>query len=141
MPLERLEVLASVAAHLLQGTGPTSRQGTVSDARDGAWTLDEQPQIEARFPKYADGRVCVNRHVWLDGVSPDVWSFTIGGHQVCRKWLKDRRGRMLTDAEREAYGRMILAIADTARCVTTIDSAIRNRGGWVDAFLPVSPGN
>ncbi|MGH9378443.1 MAG: type ISP restriction/modification enzyme [Terriglobia bacterium] len=32
----------------------------------------------------------------FEGVPPEVWTFHIGGYQVCEKWLKDRRGRTLT---------------------------------------------
>ena len=43
--------------------------------------------------------------VWIDkaqttgfkGVREDVWNFHIGGYQVCEKWLKDRKGRTLTE--------------------------------------------
>ena len=30
------------------------------------------------------------------GVPDDIWKFTIGGYQVCEKWLKDRKRRTLT---------------------------------------------
>jgi hypothetical protein len=29
---------------------------------------------------------------YFEGARPEVWTFHIGGYQVCEKWLKDRRG-------------------------------------------------
>ena len=45
--------------------------------------------------------------VWLDKgqtygfrtVSEDVWTFQVGGYQVCEKWLKERKGRTLSKKE------------------------------------------
>ena len=45
--------------------------------------------------------------VWIDsaqtrgfrGVPDAVWSFHIGGYQVCEKWLKDRKGRILSKVD------------------------------------------
>ena len=31
------------------------------------------------------------------GVPENVWNFHIGGYQVCKKWLKDRKGRTLSE--------------------------------------------
>ena len=33
------------------------------------------------------------------GVPEGVWDFHIGGYQVCHKWLKDRKGRKLSDRD------------------------------------------
>ncbi len=33
---------------------------------------------------------------FFEGVAPEIWNLTVGGYQVCEKWLKDRRGRRLT---------------------------------------------
>ena len=42
------------------------------------------------------------------GVQPEpVWEFNSGGYQVCEKWLKDRKGRTLSEtdiAERDWRG-------------------------------------
>ena len=31
---------------------------------------------------------------------PEIWAFTIGGYRPAEKWLKDRKGRMLSDDAR-----------------------------------------
>jgi predicted helicase len=51
--------------------------------------------------------------VWLDkaqtigfaGVPENVWNFHIGGYQVCEKWLKDRKGRILSKDDIRHYAK------------------------------------
>ena len=38
--------------------------------------------------------------IGFQGVPEEVWDFQIGGYQVCHKWLKDRKGRTLSDEGR-----------------------------------------
>jgi hypothetical protein len=64
---------------------------------------------------------------YAEGVPPDVWEFTVGGYQICEKWLKDRRGRKLTDADLTLYGKIIVAISETIRLMDEIDAEIE---GW-----------
>jgi hypothetical protein len=42
-----------------------------------------------------------------------VWEYQIGGYQVCDKWLKDRKERILSLAETEQYCKIVTAIAKT----------------------------
>ena len=48
--------------------------------------------------RYEDskGRVYINSEQYFEGISPKVWAFTIGGYQICHKWLTDSKGRSLT---------------------------------------------
>jgi len=61
---------------------------------------------------------------YFDGVPPQVWEFHIGGYQVCEKWLKDRRGRNLSDEDLIHYQKIIVAIKETMRLMQEIDAAI-----------------
>ncbi len=60
----------------------------------------------------------------------DVWNFHIGGYQVCEKWLKDRRGRTLTDEDINHYQRVVVAVNETIRLMAEIDRVIEEHGGW-----------
>lgn len=82
--------------------------------------------------------------VWLDaarqqgsfrGVAREVWEHFVGGHQVCRKWLNDRRGRALSAADIVHYRRVVGAIAETLRRRQEIDREIDAHGGWPGAFV------
>ena len=68
------------------------------------------------------------------GVPEDVWTFQIGGYQVCHKWLKDRKGRTLSDEDIAHYQKIIVALSETIRIMTEIDEIIEAHGGWPDAF-------
>jgi len=69
-------------------------------------------------------RVYINKTQYFEGVSPEVWAFHIGGYQVCQKWLKDRKGRTLTYDELTHYQKIIVALKETIRLMTEIDSLI-----------------
>jgi hypothetical protein len=90
------------------------------------------------YPKYAEGRVRVNGSSVVAELPPRVWDFHVGGHQVCRKWLKDRRGRLLRPAERFVYRRMAAAIQETLDWTERIDETIAAHGDWSNAFCEAS---
>lgn len=56
-------------------------------------------------------------------------AFTIGGYQVCHKWLKDRKGQTLSFEDLHHYQRVV-ALAETIRLMGEIDAAIEAHGGW-----------
>ena len=74
--------------------------------------------------------------VWIDGkgtaknfqpgsscfspVPESVWNFHIGGYQVCHKWLKDRKGRTLSDKDIDHYQKIVVALSDTIRIMDQI---------------------
>ena len=68
-------------------------------------------------------------------VPEDVWDFHIGGYQVCHKWLKDRRGRRLSDEDIVHYQKIVVALNETIRIMAEIDEVIESHGGWPDAFV------
>jgi predicted helicase len=70
------------------------------------------------------------------GVPEAVWNFHIGGYQVCEKWLKDRKGRTLTDEDIAHYHKIVIALTETIRLMAEIDQVIETHGGWPGAFQP-----
>ena len=68
------------------------------------------------------------------GVPEEVWDFQIGGYQVCHKWLKDRKGRTLSDEDIAHYQKIVVALNETIRIMAEIDEVIDAHGGWPDAF-------
>ena len=72
-------------------------------------------------------RVYINKEQYFEGVTPAVWNFHIGGYQVCKKWLKDRKGRTLTYDELTHYQKVIVALKETIRLMAEIDGLIP---GW-----------
>jgi predicted helicase len=131
--------------------------------------LMESPKLDRIITRYTGprnpevGRVgWSDNTVWLDavatkkgqtatpgtigfrGLPETVWNFHIGGYQVCEKWLKDRRGRTLSDEDITHYQRIVVALNETIRLMGEIDAVIEEHGGWPlvgsqDAPKPSNP--
>lgn len=86
------------------------------------------------------GRPATPGTIGFHGVPKSVWNFHIGGYQVCHKWLKDRRGRVLSDDDIAHYQKIIVAVSETIRLMGEIDEVIEEHGGWPDAFVTRSDG-
>jgi predicted helicase len=82
--------------------------------------------------RYEEGtrRVYINSEQYFEGVPSKVWGYTIGGYQVCHKWLKDRKGRTLTFEDLHHYQKIIVALDMTIRIMKVIDHVIDAHGGW-----------
>ena len=70
---------------------------------------------------YEDGKVFINTEQYFGNVPEVAWNFYIGGYQPARKWLKDRKGRALTNTDIEHYQKIIVALAETNRIMKEID--------------------
>ena len=73
--------------------------------------------------------------IGFKGVPGQVWNFHIGGYQVCHKWLKDRKGRTLSDEDVAHYQKIVVALNETIRIMAEIDEVIEAHGGWPGAFV------
>ncbi|MGZ3580860.1 MAG: type ISP restriction/modification enzyme [Syntrophales bacterium] len=67
------------------------------------------------------GRVYINTTQYFEGISKAVWAYQIGGYQVCDKWLKDRKGRILSLDEMQTYCRIATAIEKTIEIQKSIN--------------------
>ena len=104
------------------------------------------PEILADFPVVGDdvvgkvrhsvpkedsiGKVFINKTQFFGGIPLDVWDARIGGYQPARKYLTDRRGRVLTYEEKELYIQICSVLAETQTLMSEIDAAIDRHGGW-----------
>ncbi len=79
---------------------------------------------------YKDGRLKINKTQYFEGIPEEVYNFHIGGYQVCQKWLKDRKGRALSDEDILHYQKIVVALNETIRIMKEIDEAIDEHGGW-----------
>jgi hypothetical protein len=46
---------------------------------------------------YKNGKLKINETQYFAGIPEEGYNFHIGGYQVCQKWLKDRKGRTLSE--------------------------------------------
>ena len=103
-------------------------------------------QLKIKFTGVSDHEIekvsWSHNTVWLDknqtigfhGVTDDVWNFQIGGYQVCEKWLKDRKGKILSPQDIMCYQKILVALDETLRLMGEIDQVIDRYGGWPGAF-------
>lgn len=81
-----------------------------------------------------NGRVWINSTQFFDHIATDTWNYQVGAYQVCEKWLKDRKGRVLDDDEIQHYQNVVASLTETISNLAKIDKVIDKFGGWPDAF-------
>jgi hypothetical protein len=108
-----------VSLHLLDAdASPTLNQFLTGFPTAGSNRVD---RVEYQI---VNSRVWINDLQFFSDVPEDAWNFTIGGFQVCEKWLKDRMGRHLAFDEIQHWQRMVVAVCETQRLMDEIDDAI-----------------
>lgn len=100
--LRELHLMKSISIGAYDTTFPVSGDGMVDKA------------------SYIDKRVWINDTQYFGNVPELAWNFYIGGYQPAQKWLKDRKGRTLTDAELDHYQRIIKVLLETDRLMKAI---------------------
>lgn len=70
------------------------------------------------------GRVQINAEQYFEHIPTQVWGYMVGSYEVAQKWLKDRKGRLLTFDDLQHYGRVITALNETIRLQTEIDGVM-----------------
>lgn len=74
--------------------------------------------------KWEEGKVYINETQYFDNVPLESWEMYIGGYQPAQKWLKDRKGRVLSTEEIEHYEQIIRVLLETKRIMDSIDSPV-----------------
>lgn len=69
---------------------------------------------------FKDGNVYINSEQYFGKVPEIAWNFYIGGYQPAQKWLKDRKGRTLTNEDIEHYQKIIIVLMETDRIMKEI---------------------
>ena len=67
------------------------------------------------------GKIWINHHEYFDGISEQAWCFYIGSYQPLQKWLKDRKGRILSEKDVLHYSKIIQSISKTITIIDKID--------------------
>jgi predicted helicase len=75
-------------------------------------------------PEYKNGNVYINNTQYFGNVPEIAWNFYIGGYQPAQKWLKDRKGKVLTGEEIDHYQRIIVVLVETQKLMKKIDEVI-----------------
>ena len=123
-----------VAFHLMEAIGKMESTFPVAGG-----ALGDSPVEKVRYVPPSNelpGRVWINRNQYFKGVAPEIWAFAIGGYQPAEKWLKDRKGRVLSENDIAHYGKIVAALTETIRLMQAVDDVIEQYGGWPSAFEP-----
>jgi predicted helicase len=72
--------------------------------------------------RFENQQVWINSEQYLDNVPQVAWEFYIGGYQPAQKWLKDRKGRVLSYDDIMHYQKIIVALNETDRIMKEIDT-------------------
>lgn len=85
---------------------------------------------DTTFPKIGDNvvekvvrdgdQVFINNSQYFGNIPELAWNFYIGGYQPAQKWLKDRRGRVLTANDIDHYQRIIKILLETDKIMKDI---------------------
>lgn len=74
---------------------------------------------------YKHGALYINKTQKVAPVSEETLSQTIGGYEVLAKWLKDRKGTVLSDTDKDHFKSIIGALKKTQHIMAEIDSTVR----------------
>ena len=86
--------------------------------------IGENDRIEKIQYAENEQRIYINNEKYFEGITPEVWNYYIGGYQVLRKYLKDRKTRKMNDPRH--YCRVITAISKTVQIQKQIDESYKD---------------
>ncbi len=125
-----------VDLHLLKSPeldSPSARFQGRGDNRVEKPKYEQPPQSPLTKGEFK-GIVYINKEQYFEGISQEAWSYQIGGYQVCDKWLKDRKERILSLEEIQTYCRIVTAIQKTIEIRKDIDFRYDKLEGDIISF-------
>ena len=69
---------------------------------------------------FDNNRVYINGDQYFDNVPESAWNAYIGGYQPAQKWLKDRKGRTLTNDDIAHYKSIVYALLESAKLIAAL---------------------
>ena len=95
---------------------PEPVEGSFSTSR-----VVQEEQDDASTSSARTGRVWINKDQYFADVPEIAWGFHIGGYQPAQKWLKDRRGRVLSWDDIGHYQKIVKILTETDRIMKQIE--------------------
>jgi len=93
-------------------------------------TFPEEGNQLVETVKYTNSKVWINDKQYFDNVSLEVWDYTVGGYNVCNRWLKERVGYTLDYNELTTYMKIVSNISCTNDIMRSINDLIDKNGGF-----------
>lgn len=85
-------------------------------------TFPEAGSNKVERVAYEGGKVWINEYQYFGNVTDEAWQQYVGGYQPAQKWLKDRKGRELSDKDTDQYQKIIKILIETDRIMRAIDA-------------------
>lgn len=92
---------------------------------------EESKSLETTYPEdgsnriekieHENGKLWINDVQYFGGVPESAWNCWVGGYQPVRKWLKDRKGRVLASGDIEHFQRIVKVMCITWEMMAEID--------------------
>jgi hypothetical protein len=76
-------------------------------------------------PDSEEGSVWINQTQYFQGIAPKVWNWSLGGQQLCQKWLQARQNFTLCHDSIEQYQRLVTLLTDVVDLMEQVDSALQ----------------
>lgn len=108
-----------VALHLLKS--PELNPPTCRFEGEGDNRVESKRKTKLRYDADEE-RVYINAKQYFGSVPEIIWTYQVGGYQVCEKWLKDRRDRRLEHDDIRTYCRIVTALGRTIKLQGEIDT-------------------
>jgi hypothetical protein len=97
-------------------------QSSITFSESGT-NLIESIRYEKTDNKF--GRVYINENQYFDNIPESAFNFYIGGYQPAQKWLKDRKGDIMTFDDGKHYKNIIYALHETINIMISIDKIVK----------------
>lgn len=75
--------------------------------------------------EYKDKNVYINNEQYFGGIEEDIWNFYIGAYQPVQKYLKDRKGKVLSMENIINYEKMIVSISETIKTIKELEEKVK----------------
>lgn len=89
-----------------------------TDATQYVFSSDK---VQVDRVEYKNGEIRINKECVITDVPKAVWDYLIGSYQPAEKWLKDRKGTVLTQSAIEQYKYLLQIIEFTLQMKEEID--------------------
>lgn len=119
-----------VELHLMRAEG-------LNDYRIRLKGSDDLPEVK-RVRYTTDNRLLINNKQYFEEIHPEVYNYYIGGYQVCRKWLRDRKRKVLSKKDLQYFSKIVKVIQKTISLMERIDQTIEQYNGWYEFFSSIN---
>ena len=123
------EIVRRINLSLSLSKGEGAKDISTSPSRLEKERGDEVNSENDAVNKPRFGKVLINKIQYFGNVSEIAWNFYIGGYQPAQKWLKDRKGRSLSNEDIEHYQKIIFILENTDSIMNEIDRLPRDWEG------------